>query len=83
MEVILTGQSMKISTEIFQKIDFNQSNFYTKGFVERLAKIVVMKTSRVFDIVSGAVNALSPNGHWHKKLNRGILEVSLVLVVEM
>lgn len=34
MEVILTGQSMKISTEIFQKIDFNQSNFYTKGFVE-------------------------------------------------
>ena len=34
MEVILTGQSMKISTEIFQKFDFNQSNFYTKGFVE-------------------------------------------------
>jgi len=42
-----------------------------------------MKTSWVFDIANGAVNTLSPNGHWHKKLNRGILEVSLVLVIEM
>ena len=29
-----------------------------------------MKTSRVFDIVSGAVSILNQNGHWHKKVNR-------------
>lgn len=46
-------------------------------------KIVVMKTSWVFDIANGAVSILNQNGHWHKKLNRGILEVSLVLAVEM
>jgi len=28
MKAILTGQSMKISTEIFQKIDFKQSDYY-------------------------------------------------------
>ena len=52
-------------------------------YVKWLAKIVVMKTSWVFDIANGVVNTLSLNEHWHKKLNRGILEVSLVLVVEM
>ena len=42
-----------------------------------------MKTSRVFDIVSGAVSILNQNGHWHKKLNRGILEALLALDAEM
>ncbi len=31
----------------------------------------------------GAVSILNQNVHWHKKLNRGILEASLVLAVEM
>ena len=42
-----------------------------------------MKTSWVFDIVSGVVNTLSPNGHWRKKLNRWILEALLLLALEM
>ena len=42
-----------------------------------------MKTSWVFDIVSGVVNTLSPNGHWRKKLSRGILEALLALDAEM
>ena len=54
-----------------------------KGDFWWLVKIVVMKTSWVFDIANGAVSILNQNGHWHKKLNRGILEVSLVLAVEM
>ena len=33
-----------------------------------------MKTSWVFDIANGAVSILNQNGHWHKKLNRGILD---------
>ena len=54
-----------------------------KGDFWWLVKIVAMKTSWVFDIANGAVSILNQNGHWHKKLNRGILEVSLVLAVGM
>mgnify|MGYP006895911296 CR=1 FL=1 len=31
----------------------------------------------------GVVSILNQNGHWHKKLNRWILEALLVLAVEM
>lgn len=46
--------------------DFGVLNI--KGlYVKWLAKIVVMKTSWVFDIANGVVNTLSLNEHWHKK----------------
>ena len=47
------------------------------------AAVGYINITKITYLYNGAVSILNQNGHWHKKLNRGILEVSLVLAVEM